>query len=103
MSRVAAEDSFAATRLIRPTNSIHGLRPQLSKLGAIFGKANSPPRGDARRGIRSFENDSSRPHIAVSAALDAPWLHSAAAPRLIRPTIQSYLPFELARSTKSDA
>src|SRR5262245_15448560 len=31
-----------------------------------------PPRGDARRGIRSFQNETPQPHIAVSAALDAP-------------------------------
>src|SRR5262244_3124063 len=37
----------------------------------FLGDAATPPRGDARRGFRSFQNDTSQPYIAVSAALDA--------------------------------
>src|SRR5262247_4735980 len=38
----------------------------------FLGDAATPPRGDARRGIRSFRNETPQLHIAVSAALDAP-------------------------------
>src|SRR5690348_5294816 len=38
----------------------------------FLGDAATPPRGDARRGIRFFQNDTSKPHIVVSAVLDAP-------------------------------
>src|SRR5262249_52141202 len=47
-------------------------RGEAVQLGAISRKANSPPRITARRGIRPFENDTSRLHIAVSAVLDGP-------------------------------
>src|SRR5215471_1105600 len=35
----------------------------------FLGDAATPPRGNARRGIRSFQNDTSHAHIAVSSAL----------------------------------
>src|SRR5262245_16584116 len=38
----------------------------------FLGDAATPPRGDARRGIRSFQKETPQLHIAVSAALDAP-------------------------------
>jgi hypothetical protein len=38
----------------------------------FLGDAATPPRGDARRGIRLFQNDTSKPHILVSTVLDAP-------------------------------
>jgi hypothetical protein len=37
----------------------------------FLGDAATPPRGDARRGIRFFQNDTSKPHIVFLAALDA--------------------------------
>src|SRR5262245_25081817 len=47
-----------------------GVHKEASRL--FLGDAATPPRGDARRGIRSFQNETPQPHIAVSAALDAP-------------------------------
>jgi hypothetical protein len=38
----------------------------------FLGDAATPPRGDARRGLRFFQNDTSKPPIVVSAVLDAP-------------------------------
>jgi hypothetical protein len=38
----------------------------------FLGDAATPPRGDARRGLRFFQNDTSKPPIVVSALLDAP-------------------------------
>jgi hypothetical protein len=50
------------------------------------------------RGIRSFENDTSRPHIAVSAALDAPLndlRKSAYITRFYVPTVSGIIPATL--------
>jgi hypothetical protein len=38
----------------------------------FLGDAATPPRGDARRGLRFSQNDTSKPQMVVSAALDAP-------------------------------
>ena len=37
----------------------------------FLGDAATPPRGDARRGIRFFQNDTSKPHIVFLAALES--------------------------------
>src|SRR5215470_12111394 len=52
------------TRNTTPTASIKKLRI------IFFRDAATPPRGDARRGIRPFQNDTSQPHIVVLSALD---------------------------------
>lgn len=45
---------------------------ELSKSGVIYKEGDSPPRGDARRGIRAFQNETSHSHIAVWLALNEP-------------------------------
>src|SRR5262249_47840060 len=64
----------------------------------FLGDAATPPRGGGRRGIRSFENDTSRPHIAVSVALDAPLndlRKSAYITRFYVPTVSGIIPATL--------
>jgi hypothetical protein len=66
LQKVGVSDTLAAFGGVSPSQGT------VVQLGPIFKKAKSPPRITARRGLRFSQNDTSKPQMVVSAALDAP-------------------------------
>src|SRR5262245_14986641 len=87
MSRVAAKDSFAATRLNRTTNELHGLRPWLRANAATRLKPNTSV---CNAPFQSISISSRRTRETKFSQLDGGHVRCAAKPRSKRSRPRAY-------------